>query len=179
MSFQLSTNLTSSTSKTNKLRNHPPRYNRPLCTQQTPLNHHQIRTKLSALRESKEMVEHFLGQCPATALLRGNTFCNCYMTVRVIFKRHDLSPEEAELLRRYPFVGPPEFCPLHKNCFESSRFIRLRMKKQDCRVITASQARVVTAINALASLCIYFMNHTRKLVWEIWWLHTKVCNYFI
>ena len=162
MSFQLSTNLTSSTSKTNKLRNHPPRYSRPLCTQQTPLNHHQIRTKLCPnCRESKEMVEHFLGQCPATALFRGNTFCNCYMTVKVIFKRHDLSPEEAELFRRYPLVGPPELCPLHKNS-------RLRMKKQDCRVITASQARVVTAIN-----------HTRKLVWVIWWLHTKVCNYLI
>ena len=43
--------------------------------------------------ESEEMVEHFLGQCPATALLRGNTFYNHYMTLRIrdIFKRHALS----------------------------------------------------------------------------------------
>ena len=41
--------------------------------------------------ESEETVEHFLGQCPATALLRGNTFYNHYMTSRDIFKRYSLS----------------------------------------------------------------------------------------
>ena len=38
--------------------------------------------------ESEETVEHFLGQCPATAFLRGNTSCNHFMTARNVFKRH-------------------------------------------------------------------------------------------
>ena len=41
--------------------------------------------------ESEETVKHFLGQCPATALLRGNTFYNHYMTSRDIFKRYSLT----------------------------------------------------------------------------------------
>ena len=41
--------------------------------------------------ESEETVKHFLGQCPATALLRGNTFYNHYMTSRDIFTRYSLT----------------------------------------------------------------------------------------
>ena len=40
--------------------------------------------------EWKETVEHFLEQCPAKALLRGNIFYNHYMTSRDIFKRYSL-----------------------------------------------------------------------------------------
>ena len=36
----------------------------------------------------EEAVEHFLGQCSATVLLRGNTFYNHCMTARDIFKKH-------------------------------------------------------------------------------------------
>ena len=42
-------------------------------------------------KESEETVEHFLGHCPATALLRRNTFYNQYMTSRDIFKRYSFS----------------------------------------------------------------------------------------
>ena len=41
--------------------------------------------------EWKETVEHFLEQCPAKALLRGNIFYNHYMTSRDIFKRYSLT----------------------------------------------------------------------------------------
>ena len=41
--------------------------------------------------ETEETVEHFLGQCPATALLRENTFYHHYLTSRDIFRRYSLS----------------------------------------------------------------------------------------
>ena len=41
--------------------------------------------------ESEETVEHYLGQCPATALLGGYTFYNHFITSRDILKRYSLS----------------------------------------------------------------------------------------
>ena len=41
--------------------------------------------------ESEETVEHFLGQCPATAILRCNTFNDYYMTSKHIFNNYPLS----------------------------------------------------------------------------------------
>ena len=62
-------------------------------------------------KESEETVEHFLGQCPARALLRGNmnTFCNYYLTVRDISKRHSL-PTVIKFIRYTNRFNDPETC---------------------------------------------------------------------
>jgi len=65
-----------------------------LWSQQTPPQHQQIRyyTKMCPNCEAtEETVKHFLGHCPATALLRGNTFYHHYLTSRDIFRRYSLS----------------------------------------------------------------------------------------
>ena len=56
--------------------------------------------------ESEETVEHFLGQCPATALLRGNTFYNHYMTSRDIFKRYSLTTITKFIRLTNRFIDP-------------------------------------------------------------------------
>ena len=87
MSFRWSTNSTASTW----------RKRWAMITGHCGLNKHlytisRSRTKMCPhCKESEETVEHFLGQCPATALLRGKTFCNYYMNARDIFKKHALS----------------------------------------------------------------------------------------
>ena len=55
-------------------------------------NINRSRTKMCPnCEESEETVEHFLGQCPATAILRGNTFNDYYMTSKHIFNNYPLS----------------------------------------------------------------------------------------
>ena len=53
---------------------------------------HRSNTKLCPKCESaEETVAHFLGECPATALIRGNIFHNHYLSINDIFDNYSMS----------------------------------------------------------------------------------------
>ena len=53
---------------------------------------HRSNTKLCPKCElAEETVTHFLGECPSTSLIRGNTFHNYYMSINDIFDNYNMS----------------------------------------------------------------------------------------